>query len=415
MMTRSWAQSSGAPATESNQVPVQASAQESSRKDPYEWKIFPVLGGNSDIGFQFGAIGIITRLGPPQVPYHWSLRIQGSLSVKKGPLVGVEFPVHEDFVSFDYRHPTGRWRLSAEVKFSQAANAGYYGLGNASPPPIVDPVIGTRYTQYLRSDLSATLRGAWTFSPAWNLLYGLGVRRLGPEVYAGSILAGDLPKEPLIGGLFTHVDPVLLLGLERDARDNEINPSRGHWLTLAVRGVPGPVAHPDLGFVATTLNLRLYLPLWKKAVVLALRQVSELVLGNPPLHDLSRSSGFDTVWMLGGTDGVRGVPEGRYQGRIRMIGNAELRVMPARFTLFKQRFETGFAAFLDGGRVWADWAPRPELDGNDFRLHWGAGAGWRLRWGESVLIRLDFAYAPDAAAVDPGFPVGLYIDLGHVF
>ncbi|MBN8216634.1 MAG: BamA/TamA family outer membrane protein [Spirochaetes bacterium] len=385
------------------------------KPDPYEWKIFPVLGGNSDIGFQFGVLGIVTRLGPPELPYLWTLRIQGSLSVKGAPLGGVEFPVHEDFIFFDGRHPGGRLRYGGELKFSQAANAGYYGLGNASAPPLTDPLLGTRVNQYLRSELSAYFRGGWALAPTWNLLFGLGVRRLAPTVYPGSLLERDIAREALLGGISSRIDPVLLLGFERDCRDSELVPSRGHQVSLGLRGVPGAGLPGQGGFVGVSLHARLFLPIWKKYVVLALRELTDLLLGNPPLHDLSRATGFETTWMLGGSDGVRGVPEGRIQGRIRSIGNIECRVMPARFTLFGQRFETGFTAFLDAGRAWADWKSRSDLDGEGLGLHWGTGLGWRLRWGESVLIRMDFAYAPEAAAADPGFPIGIYFDLGHSF
>jgi hypothetical protein len=71
----------------------------------FEWAIFPVLAGNTDIGFEFGVFGVVTKLAPPGVklPYEWSLGAQLAMSVNGKPGGGVELPVHDDYVRFDWR------------------------------------------------------------------------------------------------------------------------------------------------------------------------------------------------------------------------------------------------------------------------------------------------------------------------
>jgi hypothetical protein len=46
---------------------------------------------------------------------------------------------------------------------------------------------------------------------------------------------------------------------------------------------------------------------------------------------------------------------------------------------------------------------------NGMGMKFGAGEGIRLQWGETVVIRVDVAYSPDAD------PVGVYVDFGHIF
>jgi len=42
-------------------------------------------------------------------------------------------------------------------------------------------------------------------------------------------------------------------------------------------------------------------------------------------------------------------------------------------------------------------------------IKYGVGGGVRIQWGETVMIRIDMAWSPDAD------PIGVYFDIGHVF
>ena len=105
----------------------------------------------------------------------------------------------------------------------------------------------------------------------------------------------------------------------------------------------------------------------------------------------------------------RGVPDGRYYGGIKILGNFEVRTVLVKFHIKKHRFKLGLAAFFDTGRVWTDWHKHPALDGDGVGLKFGTGGGLRAQWGETFLARIDFAYSPDA------LPVGIYFSVGHMF
>jgi hypothetical protein len=106
------------------------------------------------------------------------------------------------------------------------------------------------------------------------------------------------------------------------------------------------------------------------------------------------------------------VPQGRLAGQTKLIGNCEIRAQLFPFRIRSQRFAVMVAGFADAGRVWTRaFAGAPGHDGA-FRLHWGAGGGPRLRWGDSLLIRADVAYAPLGA--DLGAVPAIYIDVQQV-
>jgi hypothetical protein len=106
---------------------------------------------------------------------------------------------------------------------------------------------------------------------------------------------------------------------------------------------------------------------------------------------------------------VRGVPGDRYHGKRKLFGNLEARAAVWRFTVGASRYTLGVTGFVDGGRLWADLRSAPELDGSGVGLKYGAGAGLRLRKGETFVLRVDAAWSPDAR------PLGFYFLAGHLF
>ncbi len=109
------------------------------------------------------------------------------------------------------------------------------------------------------------------------------------------------------------------------------------------------------------------------------------------------------------SNGVRGVPAQRYYGKIKLFGNLEARARLFDFHVFKKLMTLGTACFVDGGRLWADWAPHPDLDGSGPGLKYGVGAGLRLSSGTAFVLRGDVAWSPDAT------PVGGYVAAGEMF
>ena len=51
-------------------------------------------------------------------------------------------------------------------------------------------------------------------------------------------------------------------------------------------------------------------------------------------YELTRGGAFYPTDLPGSEDGIRGVPAGRYAGRVKLVGSFDLRSLFWRFTLF---------------------------------------------------------------------------------
>jgi outer membrane protein assembly factor BamA len=112
---------------------------------------------------------------------------------------------------------------------------------------------------------------------------------------------------------------------------------------------------------------------------------------------------------------VRGVSVGRYLGLIKIVANAELRALLYEFHLLSAEFHLGGDVFADAGRVWRDYHFHSSVDGSGAGIKWGSGAGVYLQWGQAAIFRAEVAYSPDAAALNRGFPLGIYVADGVMF
>jgi len=185
-----------------------------------------------------------------------------------------------------------------------------------------------------------------------------------------------------------------------------VSTHEGSYETLDLRLSPGGIEPLPHRYGQAMAAIRVFIPIWKPRITLALRAVGDWLFGAPPFYELSR---FDTTYALGGQNGVRGIPAQRYSGKIKAFGNIELRTEIVSFHAFGKPFGFGMVAFLDGGRVWTDVEPHPELDGVRVGLKYGVGGGLRLRSGSAFVLRADIAWSPDA------MPVGGYFSAGEMF
>jgi outer membrane translocation and assembly module TamA len=192
----------------------------------------------------------------------------------------------------------------------------------------------------------------------------------------------------------------LLLGLIRDTRDNEGDPSRGGSEELALR-----LARPGLGsrfrFGQATLVLRRFVPLGPR-VVLGGRFIADGLFGEVPFFEWSSIGGLQPAEGIGGISSVRGITRQRYGGTVKLLGNLELRATLAHPVVFGERFKLAGVLFADGGRAWAPGV----ADGEWHRIHPAAGVGLRVVRGAAA-VRADFGVSRERA--------GLYVTFGHLF
>jgi hypothetical protein len=375
-----------------------------------EFTLLPGVGGSTDIGIGGGFFMTLTRLQAGYVPYVWNLEAAWTATgiVQDGR---VQVPYNDGYLKLTVdRFLDAPVRFDVRPSFTDEEVLYYYGMGNASSANL-PPGQPTHYFAYGRVhpsiflDLASRIRD--------HVAGRLMLRYTGSSLHiaentrlADDRAQGSAEVKKLIGPT-DGFQSVALIGyaVAFDTRDNEISPHRGTWDEASVNISPGGT--PDFPYRYAELNavFRAYLPLASR-VTLAMRIGGDVLAGNPPFAELPR---WGDGYAVGGQNGVRGVPAQRYYGKVKVLGNVEVRAHFFDFRLLGKGLTLGGAAFADGGRVWADTTPHPELDGTGLGLKYGLGGGLRLSSGTAFVLRADVAWSPDAT------PISGYVTAGEIF
>ena len=162
----------------------------------YELAGFPIVGGNSDIGVQFGGAATWTRFHGGAFPYLWNIDLLLSASAKDDS-GGFRLVQQSHVLRLDAPDLlSGRLRLDTRASYQRTINEGYYGVGNASTaqPGPGQTSIDRRY-QYLQNETRLrTIARVHTASPI-DIAFGAIVRFEDPSAYVPSKLAEDLAPE----------------------------------------------------------------------------------------------------------------------------------------------------------------------------------------------------------------------------
>lgn len=163
------------------------------------------------------------------------------------------------------------------------------------------------------------------------------------------------------------------LMLYYEGRDNNINAHRGTFFTASFVDY-----HQNFGshfnFSYFLVDYRKYFPLSEK-LTLATQFYSEINFGDVPVQSLA---------LMGGSEKMRGLYEGRYRDKLMTVAQAEIR--------FPIYWIISGVAFGGLGEVSPDFNSY-KMDG----IHWAAGAGLRLMVDSEhkANIRFDYGISAD--------------------
>jgi outer membrane protein assembly factor BamA len=116
------------------------------------------------------------------------------------------------------------------------------------------------------------------------------------------------------------------------------------------------------------------------------------------MWDLSSQAEAGGILVLGGGRSLRGFREARFLAPTVALVNLEMRARLYDFHLWRQHIAVGLTPFYDLGSVW----DRPgDVDFTKWRGAPGAGA--RINWNQSTVIRLDFAKSREGSQFFFGF------------
>lgn len=380
------------------------------RGDHSEFNLVPIVGGSTDIGFGGGYFGKIARIRKGYDPFFWSLESAATFTVKAAPAGGVELPVQDIYATLTIPRLFGR-ALRFDVRPSYTWEIlQYYGMGNGA----VDATRAGRtqdYVSYAR--LHPQLDTNLHIGIVDHIAVLAGVRYtenwLQPNADSELTIdqqAGSAEVKHLVGGFAQHGVILLKTGVYLDDRDNEVSTHTGTFDELNFKFSPGGSTEFPYRYEQMNVIARIFIPLSKPAVTLAVRVVGDILFGDAPFYELSR---YEDTYAIGGSLGVRGVPAQRYYGKAKVFTNIELRTELVSFRALGKPLVFGVTGFFDGGRVWADTHSEPALDGSGVGLKFGTGIGLRLQSGSAFVLRAEVAWSPDAN------PIGGYFVAGQAF
>jgi outer membrane protein assembly factor BamA len=373
-----------------------------------EANLVPVVGGSTDLGIGGGYFAGIARIKPGADPYLWNIDSSGLITFKY-----LHQKINVPYQDFYARLTIPRLfgvPLRLEIRPSYTwESIDYFGMGNASS--VAGGNTSSDYFKYTRGhpqfdvDVRTKIVDHFVGRLGFRYVYD----KL--DVPAGSKLADDRQNgspevKRLIGSTGSHSVFLLKYGLQWDTRDNETSTHSGSFDTIDLKLSPGGTTEFPHRYGEATVNLRGFLALGTKRVTLATRLVGDWMFGNVPFYELAR---FDDTFALGGSLGVRGVPAQRYYGKLKLFGNAELRLEVSTFHALGKELTLAVVPLFDAGRLWADVTSHPELDGRGVGLKYGYGGGLRVQSGSSFVIRAELAASPDAT------PISGYFAAGQVF
>jgi hypothetical protein len=333
-----------------------------------------------------------------------------------------------------------KWRLEIDLAYRGDRFSPYYGQGNdstyeplfercvdratleQSPDTCPDnpSFLGLRYYQFERRALPRlTLTGRRSLTGPLQsfLMYRMDLSTLQVTYpndlgqHRDSKLVEDAKAGLLVGYDGETKEPFTLrtgeftAGLAYDSRDIEPAPTTGMFHELSLR-YGGPAAGGQFNYWGVNATLRFYqhlLPNYPKLVGAA-RLLIDFMDGDVPFHMLPSYGGLARGEGLGGLVSARGILKNRYQGKEKLILNAELRWTPLELQLLGQQFDFTLVSGIDGGRVWRDLSFR---DGGG--LHTSAVAGLRIAWNQFFIIRADYGASLTESSQ------GVYIDFDHSF
>jgi hypothetical protein len=392
----------------------------------------PIFSYSTDEGFGFGAIATLTQFGEGQkYPYVYELNAQIFLSTKG---------VQSDYVTLDLPEVFGPlYRLQVGLAFSRQLYSQYYGVGNASVyVPAFDtcdteptqgstqctgnPVFrGLRYYRFdeldlpsFRISLQRSLGGPWRIFGGYRFRY-TRIQVLYPPDQQGTTQSKLLTdaRAGLLSGYNGQGDPSqpfwlrygeIAFGAAYDSRDNEFAPVKGMFHDLSARTWLHALGGQFDGW-GMNLTLRFYAPVIPcyPGLVFALRLMGDVMDGEVPFYMLASTGGLIALDdVLGGSDSIRGLLRNRFQGNVKVLGNAELRWRFVR--VWELEFEA--AAGLDAGRVWYQLG---RSDGGGLKL--GSAVGLRIAWSHHFVIRFDYGIG----ITEPYANGYVYIETGELF
>ena len=386
----------------------------------------PVVGWDSDLGFQYGACVDIFNYGDgTNYPsYNYKVNLEASTYTGGSSLLRC-------YGDFKTLIPDGK--LFFDCTYFNAKKFDFYGFnGYASPYFGTDFGVADgeksafywmrrnqfRFVTSLQRRITGNLH--WAAGIGY---YNIVTSDVTMDKYKDQVSLYDLYRTAgLIRDNEAHGGNVLQLkaGLVYDTRDHDSDPTRGVNIEATLVGAPDIIdraGYSNLGFTFVGSH---YVPVWKDRLTFAYRLgIQTKLAGEIPYYFINNLNTlfFRKVYTegLGGNASVRGINRNGVVGNGMAWLNTEFRWRIVNFRFINQNFHIALNPFFDMGQViqpyrleeqkevakiWNGLNPllkeyNPFHTGNEDALHMTAGCGVKIVMNRNFVISFEMARAFD--------------------
>ena len=419
----------------------------------------PVVGFNSDLGFQYGACVDIFNYGDgsryPKFDYKMNLEVsaytKGSLNLRfYGDFYNL-MPNSRLFVDAGY-FTDKRFEFYG---FNGYASPYYNGLYVDNDQQSLVENYNPEYNSVLyRMDrkqfrFNSCLRTKFGFGE--NFYYGVGLSYFNYNMgrinihneeylYDEQMTLFELYKESGLiraneadGGNVTQVK----LAFIYDSKNHDSDPTKGAYFEATLTGAPDFIDRDGYSHMTFNAVWQHYIPIVKENLTFAYRVVTQNVIaGEIPYYAAFNSNMLFYKKMstdaLGGVNSVRGINRNRVVGAGYAWLNAELRWKVVGFQFINQNWNVALNPFFDAGMVtqsyrlaeqeaaWSEIEKQYDIIGNNNLIysgekegiHTSAGCGLKLIMNRNFIISAEAAKALNAR---DGEKLKVYIGFNYLF
>lgn len=370
----------------------------------------PVVGFDSDLGFQYGLCCDIFNYGDgtnyPQ--YDYKINVEASTYTKGSSVL-------RTYGDFKTLIPDGK--LFFDVTYFNAPKFGFYGYNGFATeynPDYIFPaalaLTDTKSGYYMMSRNQfravASVRKTITGNLSWAAglaFYHINTDTLKLKEYQGQktlydvyVTRGLIHPDEKNGGNVTQ----LRAGLVYDSRNHDSDPTRGENIELSLVYAPDLIDGNGYSNLGLHLSACQYVPVFTERLTFAYRALVQAKLwGEIPYYFTNNinSMFFRKMYTegLGGNASVRGMNRNGVLGDGFFMLNAELRWRIYDFKFINQNWQIATNPFFDMGTIIQPYrleeqkAASDLYGGNETRPHFTAGLGIKLVMNHNMVISFE--------------------------
>ena len=404
------------------------------------WNIgpLPVLGFDSDLGFQYGACVDFFNFGDgSRYPrYNYKFNVEVSRYTKGSGVfrfyADMPFLIKDTKLFFDL---TYNYSKKFEFFGFNGYEASLFDPNLAANEDIIGYKSGYHYIKRNTLRFVGSMQRTFFHVPNLNWVVGLAyynvktdsLNLVGYEgqqtLYTNYVNTGIIKENEKNGGNIGQVR----LGMIYDSRDHNSDPSKGIYAEYTLTGSSDFFDGNGYNALIQTFIWRHYVPIYKDKLTFAYRLgVQHKIAGSTPWYMINNINTpfFQKMYTegLGGVVTMRGVNRNGVLGDGFLLGNAELRWHFLDFQFINQNWQLALSPFFDAGMIIQPFREQElkeaEIEGvelysgNKEGVHMAAGAGLKIIMNRNMILGVDAGRALDSR---DGQKFKIFVGFNYIF